>query len=154
MLLQLLVTIMVAVLALCVPRARAVADEPRSVSEIVQDPEAFHLKQVTLVGIVGGMKLLDPYFLPSGTACYGAYTFVLEEETGNGGLLDVAVLGVCGTPLIRIPDISDGDKVTIEADIQIPSHFGNFRGIQTGPFFKGEPPAVQAIARKITRSGQ
>ena len=154
MLLQPLVTIMVAVLALCVPGARALADELRSVSEIVQDPDAFHLKQVTLVGIVAGMKLLDPYFLPSGTACYGAYTFVLEEETGNGGLLDVAVLGLCGTPVIRIPDIADGDKVTIEADIQIPSHFGDFRGNQTAPFFKGEPPAVQAIARKITRSGQ
>jgi len=146
--------ILVAVLVVCVAPASPRADEPRSVSEIVQDPDAFHLKQVTLIGVVAGMKLLDPYFLPSGTACYGAYTFVLEEEAGNGAILDVAVLGVCGPPLIRLPDVTDGDKVTIEADIQIPSRFGSVRGIQTPPFFRGEPPAVQAIARKITRSGQ
>ena len=145
---------MMAAAALCVPPVLAAAEEPRSVSEIVQDPDAFHLKQVTLIGIVAGVKLLDAYFLPTGTACYGAYTFVLEEETGNGGFLDVAVLGVCGTPLIRMPDVADGDKVTIEVDIQVPSRFGSVRGMQTPPFFKGEPPAVQAIARKITRSGQ
>ena len=154
MALQPLVRIMAAVAVLCVPAAPAASEEPRSVSEIVQDPDAFHLKHVTLVGVVAGVKMLEPYFLPSGTACYGAYTFVLEEETGNGGFLDVAVLGVCGTPLIRMPDVSDGDNVTIEVDIQIPSRFGSSRGVQTAPFFKGEPPAVQAIARKITRSGQ
>ena len=106
---QPLISIMAAVGALCVSAALAVAEEPRSVSEIVQDPDAFHLKQVTLVGIVAGVKLLEPYFLPSGTACYGAYTFVLEEETGDGAFLDVAVLGVCGTALIRMPDVADGD---------------------------------------------
>ena len=151
---QPLVSIMGAVGALCVSAALVVAEEPRSVSEIVQDPDAFHLKQVTLVGIVAGVKLLEPYFLPSGTACYGAYTFVLEEETGDGAFLDVAVLGVCGTALIRMPDVADGDKVTIEVDIQVPSRFGSFRGTQTAPFLKGEPPAVQAIARKIARAGQ
>jgi hypothetical protein len=151
---QRLLAVIAAIAALCLPFPLAGAEEPRSVSEVVQDPDAFHLKHVTLVGVVAGVKLLEPYFLPSGTACYGAYTFVLEEEAGNGGFLDVAVLGLCGTPLIRIPDVADGDRVTIEADIQVPSRFGNSRGIQTAPFLKGEPPAVQAIARKITRTGQ
>jgi len=154
MALQPLLAIMAAATTLFMSAVIAVAEEPRSVSEIVQDPDAFHLKQVTLVGVVAGVKLLEPYFLPSGIACYGAYTFVLEEETGNGAFLDVAVLGVCGTPLIRLPDVADGDKVTIDVDIQVPGRFGSFRGTPMGPLFRGEPPAVQAIARKIARSGQ
>jgi hypothetical protein len=132
----------------------ALAEDPRSVSEIVQDPEAFHLKQVTVEGVVAGLKLLDPYFLPSGTACYGAYTFVLEDETGNGTMLDVAVLGVCGPAFVRIPDVSDGDKVLVEADIQVPARFGQFKGFSAAPLLRGDPPGVQAIARRITRAGQ
>src|SRR5688500_7652411 len=69
----------------------AFSEEIVTISDIVADPETFHLKQVTIQGVVGRVKELEPYYLPSGSACYGAYTFLLEDDSA---VLDVAVLGV------------------------------------------------------------
>jgi hypothetical protein len=109
---------------------------------------------VNLRGIVGGVRILEPYFLPSGTACYGAYTFTLEDTEGSGALIDVAVLGVCGRPIILFPDIADGDRILIQAEIQVPSRFGQSRGLDGRPLASSEQPSVQAIAKAIMRLGE
>jgi hypothetical protein len=137
-------------------RVAAHAEDPTEVSAILADPDAYHLRSVTLQGIVGRVRMLDPYFLPSGTACYGAYTFTLEDTGGSGDLLEVAVLGVCGRQVVLFPEISDGDRILVQADIQIPSRFGQSRGLDGRPLPKNENelPAVQAIAKTITRLGE
>ncbi len=127
------------------------AEEPVTISDIVADPETFHLKQVTLQGVVGRVKELEPYYLPSGTVCYGAYTFLLEDDSANGTVLDVAVLGVCGAPRMRFPEVADGDRVRVQAEIQVPSRFGQSRGLDGSWIAKGYEPAVQAIAKSISR---
>ncbi len=127
------------------------SEEPVSISDIVADPETFHLKQVTIQGVVGRVKELEPYYLPSGTVCYGAYTFLLEDDSANGTVLDVAVLGVCGAPRMRFPEVADGDRVRVQAEIQVPSRFGQSRGLDGSWIAKGEEPAVQAIAKSISR---
>lgn len=127
------------------------SDEPVTISDIVTDPEAFHLKQVTIQGVVGRVKELEPYYLPSGSACYGAYTFLLEDDSANGAVLDVAVLGICGAPRIRFPEVADGDRVRVQVEIQVPSRFGQFRGLDGSWIAKGHEPAVQAIAKSISR---
>lgn len=129
----------------------AFSEEPVSISDIVADPETFHLKQVTIQGVVGRVKELEPYYLPSGSACYGAYTFLLEDDSANGAMLDVAVLGVCGAPRMRFPEVADGDRVRVQAEIQVPSRFGQFRALDGTWIEKGHEPAVQAIAKSITR---
>jgi hypothetical protein len=85
----------------------AFSDEPITISDIVADPEVFHLKQVTLQGVVGRVKELEPYYLPSGSACYGAYTFLLEDEqrgrrhVGCGGTRRV------WSARMRFPEVAD-----------------------------------------------
>lgn len=129
----------------------AFSDEPISVNDIVTDPEVFHLKQVTLQGVVGRVKELEPYYLPSGSACYGAYTFLLEDDAANGAVLNVVVLGICGAARVRFPEVADGDRIRVQAEIQVPSRFGQSRALDGTWIAKGEEPAVQAIARSISR---
>jgi len=145
----------VAVLLVCLTTVLtgtpALAEEPVSISDIVTDPDVYHLKQVTIQGVVGRVKELEPYYLPSGSACYGAYTFLLEDDSANGAVLDVAVLGICGAPRMRFPEVADGDRVRVQAEIQVPSRFGQFRGLDGTWIAKGYEPAVQAIAKNISR---
>ena len=129
----------------------AFSEDAGSISDIVADPETFHLKQVTIQGVVGRVKELEPYYLPSGSACYGAYTFLLEDDSANGAVLDVAVLGVCGAPRIRFPEVADGDRIKVQAEIQVPSRFGQSRALDGSWIAKGHEPAVQAIAKSISR---
>ena len=133
------------------PGIPAFCDEPISISDIITDPETFHLKQVTIQGVVMRVKELEPYYLPSGTSCYGAYTFLLEDDAANGAVLDVAVVGICGAPRMRFPEVADGDRVRVQAEIQVPSRFGQSRALDGSWIAKGEEPAVQAIAKSISR---
>lgn len=127
------------------------SDEPVSVSDIVADPDVYHLKQVTIQGVVGRVKELQPYYLPSGSACYGAYAFLLEDDSANGSVIDVAVLGICGAPRVRFPEVADGDRIRVQAEIQVPSRFGQSRALDGTWIAKGPEPAVQAIAKSISR---
>src|SRR5574337_727572 len=86
----------------------AAAGEPVTIREILDDPRSFHLKQVTLRGTVRNVTPLDPYKLPTGTACYGAYLFYLEDDTA---VINVAVFGLCGIPTVKDPDVDDGQRI-------------------------------------------
>jgi hypothetical protein len=122
------------------------ADEPISVQQILEDPTVYHLRRVTLHGTVRDVQPLDPYTLPNGTNCYGAYLFRLEDDTST---LSVAVLGICGKPLVRDPEVEDGARVEVSAVIQAPSHGGyylSFRGLKVVTEQEG---LVQAVADRI-----
>jgi hypothetical protein len=132
------------------------AEEPIPIGEIVAHPDAYHLHLVTLQGTVRQVRAFDPYFLSSGTGCYGAYTFVLEDD--SDAALMVAVLGICGRPFIRDPEVSDGDPVIVQAEIQAPGRVGRFHGLDGLPIHKHDQATddskVQAIARRISRVGE
>lgn len=149
-----LATCVFAAFMMLVSGVSARADEPIEVATIIDDPDVYHLRMVTLQGIVGRMRVLEPYFLPSGTACYGAYTFTLEDSGGSGAFIDVAVLGVCGRPIVLYPEIADGDKIALQAEIQMPGRFGQSRSLFGRPPANGDQPAVQAIAKTINRLGE
>jgi hypothetical protein len=122
------------------------ADEPLTIQQILDEPQVYHLRRVTLQGTVRDVRPLDPYTLPNGTNCYGAYLFRLEDDTAT---LTVAVLGICGKPLVRDPEVSDGDRVVVNATIQAPSHGGyylSFRGLKVVTEQEG---VVQAVADRI-----
>jgi hypothetical protein len=104
---------------------------------------------VTLKGRVHQLHELDAYFLPNGTACYGAYTFALEDETG---MIEVAVVGICGRPALRFPEVGDGDQILLEAEIHAPGHGGYARELD-GTVIPGRGRStVQAIAKRIQLS--
>lgn len=122
------------------------ADEPISIQQILEDPRVYHLRRVTLHGTVRDVQPLDPYTLPNGTNCYGAYLFRLEDESSS---LPIAVLGICGQPLIRDPEVEEGAHVEVSATIQAPSHGGyylSFRGLKVVTDQEG---VVQAVADRI-----
>ena len=105
----------------------AFAAEPVTIREILDQPAIYHLKQVTLFGTVRNVQPLDPYRLPAGTTCYGAYLFYLEDETAS---INVAVFGLCGVPTVKDPDVEDGARVELRATIQAPSHGGYYLSFQ------------------------
>ena len=125
----------------------ASAGEPMTIREILDEPATYHLKQVVLSGTVRNVQPLDPYKLPAGTTCYGAYLFYLEDETAS---INVAVFGVCGFPTVKDPDVEDGARVELHATIQAPSHGGyylSFQGLQIAGEREG---IIQAVADRIT----
>jgi hypothetical protein len=125
----------------------ASAAESVTIRDILDDPASYHLKQVVLSGIVRNVQPLDPYKLPAGTTCYGAYLFYLEDETAS---INVAVFGICGFPTVKDPDVEDGARVELRATIQAPSHGGyylSFQGLQVAGEREG---VIQAVADRIT----
>ena len=128
--------------------AASLASEPVPITEILTDPEIYHLKLVTLQGTVRQVKALEPYFQISGSACYGAYTFTLEDGTGT---IAVAVLGICGRPMIRSPEVVGGETVTVQAQIYAPGQLGYFRDKDGQPILGEEREQVQAVAYAISR---
>ena len=124
----------------------ASAAEPITIREIVDEPASFHLKQVTLRGTVRNVTPLDPYKLPAGTTCYGAYLFYLEDETSS---INVAVFGLCGVPTVKDPDVEDGQRVELIAMIQSPSHGGYYLSFQGVKVAREREGIIQAVADRI-----
>ncbi len=125
----------------------ASAADPITIREILDEPASYHLKQVFLSGTVRDVQPLDPYKLPAGTTCYGAYLFHLEDETAS---INVAVFGICGFPTVKDPDVEDGKRVELLATIQAPNHGGyylSFQGLQVAGEREG---VIQAVADRIT----
>jgi len=129
----------------------ALSDEPVAIGEIVADPDLYHLKLVTVQGTVRQVKALAPYVQTSGTTCYGAYTFRLEDDTGA---IEVDVLGVCGNPRLKVPDVIEGDRVIVQAQILAPGHSTPERRSENPPPYARDPQSLQAIASTISRSVQ
>lgn len=122
------------------------AEEPTDIQQILEEPKIYHLRHVTVRGTVRDVQLLAPYTLANGDPCYGAYLFRLEEGEAT---LSVAVLGICGRPVVRDPEVEDGDRVEVSATIQAPSHGGtmlSFKGPKTAT---EEEAVVQAVADRI-----
>jgi len=124
----------------------ALAAEPIAIQDILEAPRDYHLRQVILQGTVRNVQPLDPYTLPAGTACYGAYLFYLEDATTS---ISVAVFGICGVPLIKDPDVEEGERIELHATIQAPGHGGYYLSFQ-GLKLAGEREGViQAVADRI-----
>lgn len=125
----------------------ALAAEPVTIRDILDEPASYHLKQVVLSGTVRNVQPLDPYKLPAGTTCYGAYLFYLEDETAS---INVAVFGICGFPTVKDPDVEDGARVELLATIQAPSHGGYYLSFQGLKVVGEREGVVQAVADRIT----
>lgn len=122
------------------------AGDPISIQQILEEPQVYHLRHVTLQGTVRDVQPLDPYTLPNGTNCYGAYLFRLEDDTST---ISVAVLGICGKPLVRDPEVEDGARVEVSATIQAPSHGGYYLSFQGLKVVTEREGVVQAVADRI-----
>ena len=118
-----------------------------AIRDIRDEPSDYHLKQVVLQGTVRSVQPLDPYKLPAGTTCYGAYLFYLEDETAS---INVAVFGLCGVPTVKDPDVEDGARIELHATIQAPSHGGYYLSFQGIKVAGERENVIQAVADRIT----
>jgi hypothetical protein len=141
------VAVLAGIVFLCLLPSTSGAVEPTPIQNILADPAVYHLRQTALQGTVRRVQPLDPYETPSGTRCYGAYLFQLEDDTG---FIDVAVTGLCGIPLVKDPDVQEGDRVLVEALIQTPSHGGYALSLQGLKITTEREGAIQAVAARIT----
>lgn len=119
------------------------------IGRILDDPDEYHLTTVILEGAVSRVQALEPYYTPSGAACYGAYTFALKDGSGE---LTIDVLGFCGTPVFRPPPIVEGDRVVVDAHIRVPGHQGYFQGLIGVPVPEQDRTRVRGIADVIRRA--
>ncbi len=133
------------VLAICVSYP-VWASEQTSIQQILEEPQVYHLRRVTMQGTVRDVTPLDPYKLPNETICYGAYLFRLEETDAT---IPVAVLGICGKPVVKDPDVEDGDRVEVSATIQAPSHGGYYLSFQGLKVITEQEGVIQAVADRI-----
>ena len=117
----------------------AYADEPVSIGEVIADPDAYHFRTIPLQGAVRQVTPLPPYSPGQGATCYGAYSFTLEDETGS---IEISVLGICGKPLLRKPEVTDGEVILLAAQILSPNRLTSTT--------KGEVKRLRAIANSIT----
>lgn len=122
------------------------AEEPISIQKILEEARVYHLRHITMRGTARDVQPLAPYTVPNGDHCYGAYLFRLEEDETT---IPVAVLGICGRPLVRDPDIEDGDRIEVSATIQAPSHGGYYLSFKGLKVVTDEEGVVQAIADRI-----
>ena len=127
--------------------SNANAADPIPIRDILDEPRTYHLKQVVLQGTVRSVQPLDPYKLPAGTTCYGAYLFYLEDETAS---INVAVFGLCGVPTVKDPDVEDGARIELHATIQAPSHGGYYLSFQGLQIAGERENVIQAVADRIT----
>ncbi len=140
-----LLGIITVVVALTIP-VLLWAGEPLTIQQILEEPLVYHLRHVTLHGTVRDVQSLDPYKLPNDTVCYGAYLFRLEDDTG---VMPVAVLGICGKPLVRDPEVEDGARVELSATIQAPSHGSSYLSLREMKGVTEQESFVQAVADRI-----
>ena len=124
------------------------AEDPLAIGEVLENAGPFHLKTVTLRGVVRDLKALEPYYQPSGAGCYGAYTFRVEDDTGS---LPISVLGICGNPLLRPLVVQDGDHVIMTAQIHASEIRGESRALDGTPLQDLDPDGVYGVATWIGR---
>lgn len=122
------------------------AEEPTSIQLILEEPLVYHLRHVILRGIARDVHPLEPYPIANGDNCYGAYLFRLEDDEAT---IPVAVLGICGRPVVRDPEVEDGDRVEVSATIQAPSHGGHYLSFKGLKAVTEQERVVQAVADRI-----
>lgn len=113
------------------------AFEPVTIESIVTNATSNQLHSVRLQGTVANVRRLGEYINANCGYVFDSYTFTLGDGTGN---IHVIVPGPCSTswmPKDRLITVSDGDKVTIEALINVL------------PVENTDHPSIQAVAKKI-----
>lgn len=99
--------------------------EITAIGNILERPEAFHMRLVQMEGVVRDVEVLkqhDPY--QPGDPCAGAYLFSLEDATGT---LRIGVLGNrtnCGMPIgDEQPEVHEGEHLRVKARIHAPGMY-------------------------------
>jgi hypothetical protein len=127
------------------------AEDSPLIGEVLAAADAYHLRDVTLEGTVTHLKLLEPYTLPSGLLCQGGYRFSLIDMTGS---LDIMVPGWCGKQLPREVTVSNGDRVSVKAELHAPGRRSYSLDMKGQRLETDDADHAHGIAKEITHLGQ
>lgn len=121
------------------------ADVVVPIQQIIARPEGYHLKTIQVEGIATHVETLPPTFINKlGALCWGAYTFVIADETGS---LQVEVPSLCGRSKDAVTIVTENERVSAVVRIEAPGYY-------TG---QGIPPpgkikeATRAILIRISK---
>ena len=140
--------ILLSALMLLTSPGLSMAGEPLTIGKLLADPQAYHLRVITLQGTAHQVQILAD--APSSrfqldfqcTFVHPPYTFVLADDTG---FLQVSVSAkppcVSKMSPVEPPDVGEGDKVLIDVQITIARRYSE--GV--------DRPIVQALAVAIKR---
>lgn len=128
------------------PAAFGQSGDPVPIADLREYPEQHHLHQVLVRGTVRDVRAFDPYKLPAGSVCYGAYSFRLDDETGT---LPVIVMGICGVPVVKDPDVDEGDVLTAQITVQAPGKGTFFLTLDGRQMPFSDADDVQGVATNI-----
>jgi hypothetical protein len=104
----------------------SLANEVIPIGTILKDAESYYLHDATLAGTVRHVKMLPLPFKPPQScnpmeggrwSFYKPITFTLEDDTGS---IVVDRLAACWPPGVKVPEVAEGEKVIIEAQILAP----------------------------------
>lgn len=128
----------------------APAGEPVTIAKLLTDPQPYHVRVITLQGTAHQVQILQdkPGSNPrQDFQCYMVhppYTFVLADDTG---FLQISVAArlpcVSQMSPAEPPDVSEGDKVAIEAQITVGHQYSEGADRLT----------VQALAKGVRKLG-
>ncbi len=126
----------------------SLAGEVIPIGTILRNPESYYLHVVTLEGTVRHVKspsipFLGPVCSRGGAIFHPPFTFTLEDETGS---IVVGRLRVCWSPGLKLPEVSEGEKVIIDAEIFGPDQDSEYR-----KDFPGELPTTYAVVMNVRR---
>jgi len=124
----------------------SLAGEVIPIRTILRNPESYYLHVVTLEGTVRHVKTPSIPFGSCGQgrgALYPPFTFTLEDETGS---IVVGRMRVCRFLGLKVPEVSEGEKVIIDAEIFGPDQDSEFR-----KDFPGELPTTYAVVMNVRR---
>jgi len=125
----------------------SLAGEVIPIKTILRNPESYYLHVVTLEGTVRHVKTPAIPFgscgQGGGGALYPPFTFTLEDETGS---IVVGRMRVCRSLGLKVPEVSEGEKVIIDAEIFGPDQDSEFR-----KDFPGELPTTYAVVMNVRR---
>ena len=124
----------------------SLAGEVIPIKTILKNPESYYLHVVTLEGTVRHVKSPSIPFRGScgrGGVFYAPFTFTLEDETGS---VVVGRMRLCWFTGLKVPEVTEGEKVIIDAEIFGPDQDSEFR-----KDFPGELPTTYAVVMNVRR---
>lgn len=134
------------VFGVSLPASATPTGEPLPIEELRAYPERYHLHNVVVQGTAQDVRAFDPYKLQSGSVCYAAYSFRLVDDTG---MLPVIVMGVCGVPVVKDPDVDDGDLLSAEITVHAPGKGTFFLTLDGRKMPFTDVDDVQGVAQSI-----
>lgn len=106
--------------AFCFVPAMALAGELIQIGTVLQHPAEYHLRIIRLHGVASDVQRVENTYSYKYGGCAGAYSFTLGDDSGR---IAVEVRSICVPSHAAIPQVKDGQIMSIDARIEAPGYY-------------------------------